>query len=136
MDVHREFAARQRDLVAAWQLLGAGWTRAMVDHHARKHRWQMVHPGVYALSYSPLSRKQLRMAATLTAPRSYLSHFSAAAHYEIWSFDAGYQTIVRPGNRGLERSNGVLVRYSRTLSEDVGTFDGVPITSPERTLID
>src|SRR3954471_2766923 len=136
MDVHREFAARQRDLVAAWQLVRAGWTRAMVEHYVREHRWQTVHSGVYAVSYSPLSREQLRMAATLTAPNSILSHLSAGAHYGIWGFDAGYETIVRPGNRGCQRSHGVLVRYSKTLRGNVGTFDGVPITSPERTLID
>src|SRR3954471_22319733 len=136
MDVHREFAARQRDLVAAWQLVRAGWTRAMVEHYVREHRWQTVHSGVYAVSYSPLSREQLRMAATLTAPNSILSRLSAGAHYGIWRFDAGYETIVRPGNRGRQRSHGVLVRYSKTLRGNVGTFDGVPITSPERTLID
>ena len=72
MDVHREFAARQRDLVAAWQLLRAGWTRAMVDHYVREHRWRAVHRGVYALSYSPLSREQRRMAATLKIGRAHV----------------------------------------------------------------
>src|SRR3954452_20574002 len=136
MDVHRDLAAGQRDLVAAWQLVRAGWTRAMVDHYVREHRWQLVFSGVYAISYSPLSREQRRMAATLTAPRSLLSHFSAAAHYGIWRFEAGYETIVRPGNRGRTRSDGVLVRYSRTLKGDGGIYDGIPITSPERTLLD
>src|SRR3954447_4547366 len=136
MDVHREFAARQNDLVAAWQLVRAGWTRAMVDHYVREHRWRTVHAGVYALSYSPLSREQLRMAAALTAPNTFLSHFSAGAHYGIWRFDADYETIVRPGNRGRERSDGVLVRYSKSLPGHVGMYDGIPITSPARTLID
>src|SRR4051794_14827437 len=136
MDVHREFAARQRDLVAAWQLVRAGWTRAMVDHYVVKHRWQTVHAGVYALSCSPLSREQLRMAATLTAPNTFLSHVSAGAHYGVRRHRAPYETIVRPGNRGCHRANGLLVRYSTTLRGNVGTFDGVPVTSPERTLID
>src|SRR3954468_9449196 len=104
MDVHRDLAARQRDLVAAWQLVRAGWTRAMVDHYVREHRWQTVPSGVYAVSYSPLSREQLRMGATLTAPNSLLARFGAGAQYGIWRFDAGYETIVRPGNRGVERS--------------------------------
>jgi very-short-patch-repair endonuclease len=137
MDVRlRELAAAQRDLVAAWQLLAVGWTPRMIAQHRVREAWTLVHRGVYAVSYSPLSREQLRMGATLTAPNSFLAHFSAGAHYGIWRFDAGYETIVRPGNRGVERSNGVLVRYSKTLTGDVGTFDGVPITSPERTLID
>jgi hypothetical protein len=136
MDVHRQLAARQRDLVAAWQLIRAGWTRAMVDHYVGEHQWQQVHRGVYCLSYSPLSVEQRRMAATLSAPRTFLAHYSAGAHYGIWRFDAGYETVVRPGNRGRERSDGLLVRYSTTLRGSVGVFDGVPITSPERTSID
>jgi hypothetical protein len=32
----RELAARQADVVAAWQLLDAGWTRAMIDHHVKQ----------------------------------------------------------------------------------------------------
>src|SRR3954453_18951053 len=136
MDVHRDLAAGQRELGAAWQLVRAGWTRAMVDHYVREHRWQLVFSGVYAISYSPLSREQRRMAAALTAPNSFLSHFSAAAHYGIWRFEADYETIVRPGNRGRSRNDGVLVQYSTMLQGEVGTFDGMPITTPERTLID
>src|SRR3954454_11650746 len=121
MDVRlRELAARQRDLVAAWQLRGMGWTWKGLEHHAAHSGWRAVHSGVYALTQAPLSCEQRRMAATLTAPNSFLSHFSAAAHYGIWQFEAGYETIVRPGNRGRERSAGVLIRYSKTLEGQVG----------------
>lgn len=137
MDVHLlELAASQRDLVGVWQLVRAGWTRAMVDQHVREHPWRRVHSGVYALTQAPLTREQRRMAATLTAPLSYLTHFSAGAHYGIWRFDAEYETIVRPGNKGRERPEGVLVRYSRTLEGDTTTHDGIRITTPERTIID
>ena len=135
MDVRlRELVAKQRDLVAAWQLRRAGWTWRAVKHHAAD--WRTIHSGVYALTQAPLTREQRRMAATLTAPNSFLSHFSAGAHYGIWSFDAGYETIVRPGNRGRERSDGVLTRYSKTLQGDTAVLDGIPITNPERTVID
>jgi hypothetical protein len=135
MDVRlRKLAEQQRDLVAAWQLLRAGWSVKAIRHHAAQ--WRRVHSGVYALSYSPLSREQLRMAATLTTPRSFLSDFSAGAHYGILSSRAAYETIVRAGNRGRERSDGLVVRYSQTLHGDIGSFDGIPITSPERTLVD
>ena len=138
MDVRLlELLERQRDMVGVWQLLRSGWTFAMVEQHARDQNWRRVHSGVYALTQSPLTVEQRRMAATLTAPDSFLCRFSAGAHYAIWRFEATYETIVRRGNRGPNRSDGVLVRYSRTLTdEDVGTYDGIPITSPERTLVD
>jgi hypothetical protein len=41
----------------------------------------------------------------------------------------------RASGSGAIRAN-LLVRHSTTLAGDVGTFDGFPITSPERTLID
>src|SRR3954452_16226590 len=135
MDVHlRRLVATQRDLVAAWQLRRLRWSWDKVRHVTAD--WIAIHSGVYALTQSPLTVEQRRMAATLTAPDSFLCRFSAGAHYGIWSFEAGYETIVRHGDRGKERSDGVLVRYSTTLKGDVGQFDGIPITSPERTLID
>src|SRR5690242_8765663 len=101
MDVHlARLAAGQRDLVAAWQLLRVGWTAKAIERHAAKRRWRRVHSGVYALTQAPLTVEQRRMAATLTAPHSFLCRFSAGALYGIWTFDAGYETIVRPGNRG------------------------------------
>jgi hypothetical protein len=135
MDVAlRKMASGQRDLVAAWQLVRAGWSRKRIEHHARN--WHRVHDGVYALTQAPLARDQLRLAATLTAPDSFLCHFSAGAHYGIHRFDAAYETIVRPGNRGRNRSDGVLTRYSRTLEGDTTTHDGIPITTATRTVID
>src|SRR4051812_12989534 len=87
MDVRlRRLAARQRDIVAVWQLLAVGWTLEAIWHAVRRHGWRQVHSGVYALTQAPLTTEQRRMAATLTAPDSFLSHFSAAAHYGIWRF--------------------------------------------------
>ena len=41
-----------------------------------------------------------------------------------------------PAAAGLERLDGVLVCRSRTLAGNTTTLDGIPITTPERTLID
>src|SRR4051794_21482683 len=116
MDVRLlEMAARQRDLVAVWQLVRMGWSLKAIEHHAVARRWCRVHSGVYAVSYSPLSREQRRMAATLTAPGTFLWGTSAGAHYGICRHRARYETVVRRGTRGRTRSDGVLVRYSNTL---------------------
>src|SRR2546423_10442625 len=77
MDVRlRKLAEQQDDLVARWQLLALGWTKKMIDHQ-RSRGWRVVHPGVYALSRAPLTRRQEWIAATLTAPNTVLSHASA-----------------------------------------------------------
>jgi hypothetical protein len=132
----RELAAGQVDVVAAWQLLAAGFTRRMVDHRLRERGWRIVHPGVYALTSSALTRPQQWVAATLTTPDSVLSQDSAAARFGFRAFDCGYETITRPGSGGLERLGGLLVRRSSTLAGDTILDEGVATTTPERTLID
>src|SRR5437764_14469970 len=64
----RELAIRQSDLVAAWQLRAAGWSRKKIEHHTSAHAWHAVHRGVYALTQAQLTRRQQWIAAVLTAP--------------------------------------------------------------------
>lgn len=135
MNVHLwELAAKQQDLVAAWQLLAAGWTRAMIEHHAEQQRWRVVHAGVYALTHAPLTRSQCWKAATLTTPDSVLSHASAGARWGFWRFDGRFEVITRPGSGGPKQIGSLLVCRSKTI--DATIRDGIPITTAARTLID
>jgi Protein of unknown function (DUF559) len=131
----RELAARQADIVAAWQLVAIGWTRERIRHQIARG-WRLVHPGVYALSYGPLTQRQLWIAATLTAPETFLSHASAAACYGIRPFRARYETVTRRGTGGPRRHSRVLVLRSKTLGGNTTRHDGIPITTPERVVID
>jgi len=45
-------------------------------------------------------------------------------------------TVTRVGNRGREHSRGVHVSYSLTLRGQITEYDGIPITTVERTVID
>jgi Protein of unknown function (DUF559) len=137
MDSHlRKLAARQADVVAAWQLREAGWTAKRVWHHARSRGWRRVHPGVYALTASPLSRLQLWWAATLTAPDTVLSHGSAGACFGFYRFEKPFEVVTRPGRGGRRRQGGVLVFRSQRLEGQVTRHDGIPITTAERVLAD
>src|SRR3954468_11975481 len=136
----RELLAAQYDVVAAWQLIAADWTRAMVDHRVSEHGWRVVHRGVYALTNAELTRHQLWMAATLTAPGSVLSHASAAACWGFRPWQSRFETITRPGSGGPKRIGSVLVARSRRLAGDfagdVTRHQGLEITTPARVLID
>jgi hypothetical protein len=132
----RELAARQLDIVAAWQLSLLGATRRMIDRRLRERGWRMVHPGVYALSNAPLTRCQLWMAATLTTPESVLSHASAGACWGFRPFDGSFETVTRPGSGGPERLGSLLVLRSSTLDGDITRHEGIVITTAPRTLID
>jgi very-short-patch-repair endonuclease len=137
MDVRvRELAARQEDVVAAWQLIALGLTRRAIDHRISKWGWRLAHPGVYAMTSAPLTRRQRWIAATLTSPDSVLSHASAAACWGIRRFAGSYEIVTRPGSGGRRRLGGVLVLRSTMLEGHTTTRDGIRITSAPRTLID
>jgi very-short-patch-repair endonuclease len=137
MDVHlRSLAARQADIVAAWQLLGSGATWAMIIHRVRKWGWRVVHPGVYALTQAPLTRRQLWIAATLTTPESFLSHASGGACFGFRPWEGSFEVVTRPGSGGLERFGGLLVCRSKCLDGDTTRHDGIKITTAARTVID
>src|SRR2546423_5515715 len=137
MDPHlRTLAAAQADVVAAWQLRAAGWTREKVRHHITRGGWRSLHRGVYLLTQGPVSRTQLWFAATLTAPGSVLSHGSAGACYGFHRFQRDYEVVTRPGQGGRRRHGRLLVFRSKTLEGDVTTHMGIPITTAARTLVD
>jgi very-short-patch-repair endonuclease len=137
MDVHlRKLAAAQADVIAAWQLIAHGWTRKAIEHRVRQGGWQIVHPGVYALTQAPLTQVQRWMAAALTAPETCLSHQSAATCWRFHRMNTVFETVTRAGSGGPRRLGGVLVRRSNRLACDMTLLHGIPITNAPRTLID
>jgi hypothetical protein len=76
------------------------------------------------------------MGATLTAPKTFLCRESAACAWGGLEFESRGVTVVRPGNGGPRRLNGITVLRSLTLGGETTTCRGVPITTPERTVLD
>lgn len=122
--------------MASWQLRRAGWSWHRISHHARSRGWRRLHRGVFLLTSSAPTRKQLWWAAALTSPGSVLSHGSAGACYGIHRFDRGYEVITRPGRGGRRRQGAVFVFRSTTLDGEVTRFQGIPITTAARVLVD
>jgi hypothetical protein len=108
----------------------------MVDHRVAEHRWRSIHPGVYALTRAPLTRRQLWFAAALTSPDSVLSHASAGACWGFRPWQSRFETITRPGRGGPRRHGSLLVLRSAVLDGDTTRHEGIPITTAARTVID
>src|SRR3954447_6958637 len=129
----RALAADQADVVAGWQLRGLGWSTKAVERRLERGG-RVVHPGVYALTQSPLTRHQLWMAATLSAPGTALAAASAGACWGFRPWESSFEVVVREGSGGPRRMGGLLVM--RTSAMETTVRDGIPLTTPERTLID
>lgn len=137
MDVRlRWLLTTQDDLVAFWQLRALGWSHRSIEARAWRRGWRSVHDGVYACCAAALTRRQRWIAATLTAPGSVLAAASAAACWGFRPWSATFEIVVRPGSGGPRMFRNVLALRSTTLGAEIRWHRGIPITSPERTLID
>src|SRR3954452_15615117 len=135
MNVRAEQLLKQQaSLVGCWQMLAAGMTAEEVRHFCRLAR--RVGDGVYMTGHGPMTREQRRWAAVLTAPRSFLAVASAGDDYAIRPWKGSYEVIVRPGSGGPKRLGDVLVCRSATLAGNTTFLDTLPITTPERTIVD
>jgi very-short-patch-repair endonuclease len=129
-----ELVERQHGVVGRWQLVALGWSPDAIRHHVGGLR--ALGRGVYVDGSAPLTDRQRWWAAVCSAPESTLSHASAAA---LWGFGvgpAGFEVVTRAGSGGPRRYGALLVCHSLALDGDIAGADGLPVTSPARTLLD
>jgi very-short-patch-repair endonuclease len=96
----------------------------------RLHR---IHRGVYAVGHAVLPRYGQLMAAVLACGEgAVLSHRSAAELLRLGPKTAFFE-VTAPGDR---RPRDILVHRAEVPPEHRGIVEGIPVTSPARTLID
>jgi predicted transcriptional regulator of viral defense system len=127
-------AARQHGVVARRQLAALGLSRHVVGRMLERGRLHVVHRGVYAVGHRRLTRYGVWMAAVLAAGDSaVLSHRSAAALWRIRESDR--RTIEVTAPREVLRPRLAVCR-SVLRPDEVTVHDGIPVTTPARTLLD
>ena len=135
MDVRIAAVAREHDGLVTWpMLLEAGmseWRAARALAELRR-----IHDGVFLTGHGRVTDHQRRLAATLTAPGTALSHASAGALDGFRPSMRGFEVVTRPGSGGPRRIGDLLVCRSLTLAGNVTIRDGIPVTTPARTIID
>jgi hypothetical protein len=99
-------------------------------------RWTELHDGVWLAAYGTPTKMQRCRAATLTAPRTVLSHFSAADYHGIREHRGSIQSVTRPGSGGVKQRDHLRIHHSRTLNGNVTKPHGFWVTTVERTIID
>jgi hypothetical protein len=132
-----ELAGRQHGVVARRQLLALGFNPREIEHRVVRGRLHLVMRGVYAVGWPGQTQRRRWMAAVLACGKgALLSHRSVAALWEIGTERRGEIDISVTRRCELKRP-GLQVRGRPTLPpKDIAIRDGIPITSPIRTLID
>ncbi len=132
-----QLAERQHGVVAGRQLLALGLHPQAIKRRVANGRLHRLWPGVFAVGRPHVTRHGRWMAATLTCgDEAVLADESAATLSGMDGCERSslIQIIVPPGVR--RRRKGISVRTALLDPTHVGTIDGIPVTSPARTLLD
>lgn len=132
-----ELASRQNGSFSRSQVLSLGANDDAIDHRLRTGRWLPVHPGVYSLPGWPSSWMRALWQAHLdVGPQSAVSHEAAAALHGFLYFPPG-PVVLTVAHGDHHRPGPGVVHQSRDLQPaHVTLIDGLPVTSPSRTVVD
>lgn len=128
-------AAAQHGVVGRRQLHALGLGRGAIDRRLERGRLHRVHYGVYAVGHAALAREGRWMAAVLAGgDGAVLSHWSAAS---LWRLRPGGGPRSHVTARGARRSRATIAFHLAALAADeVTEEEGIPVTTPARTLLD
>jgi hypothetical protein len=130
-------ADRQGGVISRRQLAALGLSGSAIDRRTRAGRLHRVHRGTYSVGHRVLGVVGRNWAAVLACgPSAVLSHRSAGAAWEIRASASGSIDItVAP--TGRVKRPGIRLHWRRSIPrEEVTGLDGLPITTPARTLLD
>ena len=130
-------ATRQHGVVSRPQLDALGFDAEFVHRSLDSGRLHAVHRGVFAVGHGALTDRGRWMAAVLACGEvSVLSHITAALLWCLVDRAAPLIHVLVPG-RGFRSRPGLVIHRTRRLSAEHRTErDGIPVTTPERTLLD
>jgi predicted transcriptional regulator of viral defense system len=128
-------AGEQWGVLSLGELRMCGMTREAVNVRVRNGRFHPLHRGVYAVGHPRITLEGRFLAAVKACgPTAVLSHFSAAALYELLRWDDRYPEVTTTAQR---THHGIRVHRSSTLhAEDITRYKGIPVTTPARTAVD
>jgi very-short-patch-repair endonuclease len=128
-------ARRQHGVVGREQLLKLGMGRRAIARRLAQRRLHEMHRSVYVLGARRISRKGRWMAAVLACGEgALLSHRSAARLWSLAPPGSEWVDVTCPGRR-VNRV-GIVSHRGFVLDDEREVMDGIPVTSPFRTILD
>jgi very-short-patch-repair endonuclease len=129
-------AAVQRGLVTREQMVAVGFSPKAIEHRVRTGWLHRVHRGVFAVGSPLLHLMGAETAALLYAgDEAVVSHESAAA---VWGLapEPSFVALTLIGRHVRTQAELRLHRVTSLDLRDVTIHQGLPVTSPARTVID
>jgi very-short-patch-repair endonuclease len=131
-------AANQHGVISVDQLRAIGLDLGAISYRARAGRLHRIHRGIYAVGHDRLSDRGRWKAAVLACgPDAVLSHGSAAALWRFLPSSHPATDVIVPDLGGRRRRKAIRIHRSASLTPEMTTIrDGIPVTTPARTLLD
>ena len=123
-------AARRHGVVTTAQLAAAGLGPRAIAHRVAHGRLVRMYRGVYQVG--PIAAPRASEMAAVLATGGILSHHTAAQLWGLRPHDGDVHITVR----GEARKRRPGLQIHRSLSLDAAVQDGLPLTTPARTLHD
>jgi predicted transcriptional regulator of viral defense system len=130
-------AGTQHGVVSRRQLRRLGFSDKEIEAGIRLGRLHRVFRGVYAVGYPQEGKKARMRAATLACGEgTVVSHRSAAALLGLLDTAPVVVDVIAPGSAGRKLDRIRAHETVRLEPYETGSVDGIPCTSPGRTLAD
>lgn len=123
-------------MVARWQLLELGLSRGQIQLRIERGLLRPLFVGVYAVGHGATTREARWLAGVLaTGGGGVLGHLCAGEHLGILRpRPSAVVHVISP--RGMHGRRGLVVHRNALLTHEWILRDCIPVTSPERTLLD
>jgi predicted transcriptional regulator of viral defense system len=134
----REVGRAQHGVATRAQLRERGLAPHAIDRVVRAGRVIVLRRGLYQIGPQPAVRAAETAAVLACGPGGRVSHTSAAAFHGVLDASRAAKTVEVTVPRGKRRRiEGVRIHRMRDLLPDeVTVLDGIPVTTPARTLLD
>lgn len=136
MDELYGIAESQGGYFTSSQAAMTGFSRKLLWHYQKTHKFLRVAHGIYRLAQFPsLGLEDFFIAWLKCGPKSAISHESALGLYDLSDVLPAevHVTVPRTASR---RRTGMRMHTNRLRPADIETREGVPVTSVPRTIAD
>jgi hypothetical protein len=131
-----ELAARQHGNATYAQMLAIGLSRGDIAWRCSEGWLLRRHTGVYAVGHVPRTQRSRWCAGVLAMGEgAVLGHVAAGALWEL-SPPTVITEVIVPTTAGRPKRDGIVVHRQQLPPEHVTVRDGIPVTTPVRTLLD
>lgn len=135
-DLLYDTAEGQAGYFTARQAREAGFSFERLSYYAGTGRFLRAHHGIYRLAHFPASPyEDLFVAWLRTGPHSVISHESALYLYGLSDVLPDKVDVIIPRSASRRR-DGIRLHTHQIGQEEITQREGLPVTSPARTIID